>query len=604
MRNPGSASPQEVQQETARLTRRMFTAPRPEVLLGPIVFLSLSMGLLEAGPVWRALEVGVYVFLVPALLAAVLSTLLAHALGGRHYLRRSFLLVGVSLGMAGLVLVSWRLIGLLVGDSGLDVPALILVVSSTMWMRLITLYATSQPSMVRSLPVASTQPVIGYIAIWGLWGFDPLNFALSVAFFLIFSLAASLLITSANLPFKHSFGVNGIRMVSNFLDYMTEGGDKRAGDIESFFQSFSIPIAAWVGIVAFRTERGLKALMVVPYIHPGPFAKLGGSDLPTKLLEDLKDLTPNLFVPHGPATHDFNPPTGQECKKISAEVRHLLNDLEYSDQSSLFVRSRRGLAHTCAQMFGDSLVIIGGMAPNPTDDVDHSTGYAAANEGKTAGAREALFIDAHNCMEEGSGLVLFGSQASQDMLESSADASRLAIRSKTKGLRMGFAQEAGFVEERDGLGSMGIQALVVQNDEQKAAYLLYDGNNMIPGLRERLQAASRDFVDDVEILTTDNHAVNATLGGYNPVGWKTDQNLIVEKTRKALGAALEDLEDVDVGVRTGTIHGFRVFGHQSATRLATVVSSTLSTLRLNTFYSLLIAFTLSGVVLLGLKVLG
>ena len=598
------ASPQEIQQETAKLAKRMFTAPRPEVLLGPIIVLSLVMGLLHAGTNWEAVREGVYIFLAPALLAAVLSAPLARVLGGRHYLRRSFLLVLVSLALATAVLVVWSLIVHFTGDGGLVVPALILVTSSTVWIRLITLYATSQPSMTRSLLVASTQPLFGYIAIWNLYGLNPLNFALSVLFFLIFASAASLLITSANLPFKHSFGINGIKMVSFFLDYMTEGGERRAKEIESFFQSFSIPIAAWVGIVAFRTERGVKALVVVPYIHPGPFAKLGGSDLPAKLLEDLGDLSPNLLVPHGPSTHDFNPPTSQECKKIAAEVRHLLKDVEYSDEGSLFVRSRKGLAHTSAQMFGDSLVIVGGMAPNPTDDIDHSTGYAAANEGKAAGAKEAIFIDAHNCMEEGNGLVLFGSQASQDIMESSGDASREAMRSRTKGMRMGIAQEAGFVEERDGLGSMGTQALVVETDGQKVAYLLYDGNNMVPGLREKLLAASREFVDDAEILTSDNHAVNATMGGYNPVGWKTDHDLIVGKTKDALRAALRNLEDVEVGVKMGTIHGFRVFGHQSATRLATVVSSTLSTLRLNTFYSLLVAFSLAGIVLLGLKAFG
>ncbi|MEE9341892.1 MAG: DUF2070 family protein, partial [Thermoplasmata archaeon] len=347
------ASPQEIQQETAKLAKRMFTAPRPEVLLGPIILLSLVMGLLHAGMNWEAVREGVYIFLAPALLAAVLSAPLARVLGGRHYLRRSFLLVLVSLALATAVLVVWRLIVHFTGDGGLVVPALILVTSSTLWIRLITLYATSQPSMTKSLLVASTQPLFGYIAIWNLYGLNPLNFALSVLFFLIFASAASLLITSANLPFKHSFGINGIKMVSFFLDYMTEGGDRRAKEIEGFFQSFSIPIAAWVGIVAFRTERGVKALVVVPYIHPGPFAKLGGSDLPAKLLEDLGDLSPNLLVPHGPSTHDFNPPTSQECRKIAAEVRHLLKDVEYSDEGSLFVRSRKGLAHTSAQMFGD-----------------------------------------------------------------------------------------------------------------------------------------------------------------------------------------------------------------------------------------------------------
>ncbi|MFQ6106989.1 MAG: DUF2070 family protein [Thermoplasmata archaeon] len=601
MRNLRSASPQQVQQETARLTERLFRAPSPWILLVPIVLLSLAIGVLLLGVTQDALAWGLYVFAIPSLLAAVISTPLARILGGSHYVRRSFLLVLVSLAMVSVVLLVWRILVHFVDRGNLLVPATIFGVSSTLWIRQITLYTTSRPSLARSLPVASTQPVFSYIAVWLMHGLDVMNLTLTVTFFLIFLAAASLFIISANLPFKHSFGIDGIKMVSFLLDHMTEGGDRRVREIESFFQSFSLPVAAWVGIVAFRTEMGVKALMVVPYIHPGPFGQLGGSNLPTKLQEDLGDLTANLLVPHGPATHDYNPPTSQECRKISAEVRHLLDEMKYSSKGSLFVRSRKGVAHTSAQMFGDSIIIIGGMAPNPTDDIDHATGYAASSEGKTAGAREAIFIDAHNCMERGSGLVLFGSQAAQDVVESSGDVSKKAVECRAKGMRMGVGQESGFAGERDGFGKMGIQAMVVETDGQRVAYLLYDGNNMIPGLRERILAAARDYVDDAEVLTTDNHSVNATIGGYNPVGLRIDHGLIVEKTRSALERALEDLEDVEVGAEMGTIHGFHVFGHQSAARLSTVVSSTLSTLRMNTFYSLLVAFALSGLVFLILQ---
>ncbi|MFQ6128426.1 MAG: DUF2070 family protein [Thermoplasmata archaeon] len=601
MRSLKSASPQVVQQEMARLTRRLFRAPDPKILLAPIVLISFAIGVLLLGINWDALSLGVFAFAIPSLLAAILSTPLAQILGGRHYVRRSFLLVFVSLAMMSAIFALSKVVMYFNDGGGVLVPALIFGVSSTLWIRQITLCTTSQPSMMKSLPVASTQPIFSYVAIWILYGLDAMSLALSAMFFLIFLLGASLFIVSANLPFKHSFGVDGIKMVSFLLDYMTEGGDRRVKEIENFFHSFSLPIAAWVGIVSFRTEKGVKALMVVPYVHPGPFGQLGGSDLPTKLLEDLGDLTANLLVPHGPATHDYNPPTSQECRKISAEVRHLLKEVKYSKEGGLFVRSRKGMAHTSAQMFGDSILIIGGMAPNPTDDIDYSTGYAAASEGKTAGAREAIFIDAHNCLEEGSGLVLFGSQAAQDIVESSRDVSKKALESRTEGVRIGIAQESGFASERDGLGDMGIQVMVVETNGQRVAYLLYDGNNMISGLREKLLAVARGLVDDAEVLTTDNHSVNATIGGYNPVGWKIGHDLIVRKTRSALERALEDLENVEVGANMGTIDGFKIFGHQSAARLSTVVSSTVSTLRMNTLYSLIIAFTLSGAVFLLLR---
>ncbi len=42
---------------------------------------------------------------------------------------------------------------------------------------------------------------------------------------------------------------------------------------------------------------------------------------------------------------------------------------------------------------------------------------------------------------------------------------------------------------KNGMGTGGITAIVVQVENQKTAYIMIDGNNMIPGLREKILAA-------------------------------------------------------------------------------------------------------------------
>jgi putative membrane protein len=74
----------------------------------------------------------------------------------------------------------------------------------------------------------------------------------------------------------------------------------------------------------------------------------------------------------------------------------------------------------------------------------------------------------------------------------------------------------------EGMGPCGIGAIVVQTLELKYAYLIFDANNIIQGLREKLleHVTSLGYVD-AEILSSDTHLVNAigaTDRGYHPAG--------------------------------------------------------------------------------------
>ncbi len=158
---------------------------------------------------------------------------------------------------------------------------------------------------------------------------------------------------------------------------------------------------------------------------------------------------------------------------------------------------------------------------------------------------------------------------------------------------MGFASRREIASPEEGIGSEGVQALVTEVAGKKSALVLFDGNNMIPGLRDKIRERLASVVEDVEILTTDNHSVNVTLGGFNPVGLHYDHGELVEATAKVVKEAIGNLEPAGAGIASGYVEDLQVFGPESAARLTTSVNATVAILRPAFVATFLLALTAS-----------
>src|SRR2546427_700237 len=134
---------------------------------------------------------------------------------------------------------------------------------------------------------------------------------------------------------------------------------------------------------------GLAAILIAPAVHPGPMGFVSGSDLPSKIARGLTDLTPNVLVAHGPTTHDENPATTAEVKKVSEAVREMVGAAAFGPKVGSACRVTYARASALAQAFGDVVLIVASFAPNPTDDIDSATGHAAVQEARLAGARDS-----------------------------------------------------------------------------------------------------------------------------------------------------------------------------------------------------------------------
>jgi putative membrane protein len=125
----------------------------------------------------------------------------------------------------------------------------------------------------------------------------------------------------------------------------------------------------------------------------------------------------------------------------------------------------------------------------------------------------------------------------------------------------------------DGVGPLGIRVAVFEVDDQRTGYVLVDGNNMEPGLRDRI-VDSLDTLDEVEVMTTDTHIVN-TVKAANQVGSALDSARLVSLVGELVAAAIDDLEPVEAGMATerATV---TVFGNDRTETLASHANAMIS----------------------------
>ncbi len=582
------------QQATSAMMRRLFRAPSPAKILSYIVVGSLLIGFLvnRGVPDVMVVILGLGAFALPVVVSALVTKPVAEFFGGKMYLRRAALL-----GILGMVMVFFAALVSLFFDASDVVRYLIVGWASTLWLRQVAILATSHSSPLRSLPAVTNQPLLGILALLVFFPFSAADWTIALLSFSAFYGAGLIFTQVAVRPLERASGVDGLSMLRYSLDHMTEKGREGKEEMEGFFESFASPMTIPVGVLSMKLDGGGGALMVVPSMHPGPYGRLGGSDLPTKLAMRLEDLGADVLVPHGPSTHDQNPATSMECERLAAWVRDAVSGLKHGRRASKFIRASSGSASVCCQIFDGKALIIASLAPNPTDDIDFATGFSVRTAAKASGVEDALFVDSHNCLQEGSGAVYFGSQECYSIIEATREVVKTALESPADSLRVGVASNKDLIDPERGLGPNGIQVVLVEVEGQRTAYLVFDGNNMVPGLREELLQGIEDLVDDAEVMTTDNHIVNNTLPGFNPIGWRMGHDTLVDVTRSVVEDALRGLDQASVASETGFLENVLVWGNQSAVRLTTAIHSSISTMRLNAAVTFALAAVTSLLVL-------
>ena len=366
-------------------------------------------------------------------------------------------------------------------------------------------------------------------------------------------------------PFKKNLGIGVLDLLSLFIAHMNEGSNS----LEGLFENMSEAIDTIVTFVSFKAEDGIKALFISPSVHPGPLGDLGGSNMPTLLANKFDHFT---MVAHGPSTHDFNPIAVSEIDKIEKSVKRGMERVEYSQDASKFLRYNSEKANVGVQFFNDGMVILSTFAPEAVDDIEFGVGLSMMAQSRSrCNVKDSVIVDCHNSFTPESGEVLPGNAEVFQLMDV---IDKINPNQEKYEIKVGCYEDTmGSLDKHDGIGDSGIKTMVVEVDNQRTAYVLFDSNNMEIGFRQEIIDAVSDLeIDEIEVMTTDTHTVNTLSRGYNPIGISKRPE-IIQYVRKSILEAINDLEKVEVGTGTEKIKNLNTFGPKNSTELISTISS-------------------------------
>ncbi|HMK54214.1 MAG TPA: DUF2070 family protein, partial [Methanobacteriaceae archaeon] len=568
------------------------TLPVSKISILLIIFLSFITGTIasylepDASLLYSVVyggSAGFLIFGLMSIMAGALTQPWVNALEGRHMkMKQSMFLSLFTMLLVAFVYVIGSLISTYTVNSYV-IDAVIYGCALAFAFRTLVIWGTSNISFLQSIPIAAIQPILilsmvmvlvfltSFSTNFGPFSILALIFKVLIAC-LILVLAIYSFVRIIESPIRRNLGVGGLELLSLFIAHITEGSNA----LENLFEGIGEPIDTLVGVVSFKGSNGIKGLIISPCVHPGPVGSIGGGNMPTILAQSLDSFS---MVCHGPSTHDFNPVSAKEIKKIEKVVKEALEDMEYSDLASPFLEAECEGAKLGAQYLGNNLLILATFAPHGFDDIEFGVGLSLIKAAESQeGVENVVLVDCHNSFKGESGRVLAGNKEVFQLLGA---LEKLKSPEKSQGIRVGCSQnllkELG---RKDGLGQSGVKTMIVEVGNQKTAYILLDSNNMVMGFRDEIiREVKKLEIDKAEVMTTDTHYVNTLSGGHNPIGIKKKEEL-VKGILKSVENALKDLEPVKVGCKTSRLSDIITLGPTHATELVSTISSIVAVSRI------------------------
>jgi putative membrane protein len=320
-----------------------------------------------------------------------------------------------------------------------------------------------------------------------------------------------------------------------------------------------------------------KAAIIVPLVHPGPFKNIGSSLLPSMLKREFeKEFGCDTCVPLGILGHELDLASQAQNQKI---INHVINSAKFvasADKATPFVKVTDGFATASCQVFGKTAFLSFTFAPKTTEDLPQQLGRIVSEEAEKHGLNCNIVVNAHNSIND-----TVDVEASLETLHAVASKClQKAVSLPSYPFEVGastvFPKEFGL---KDGMGPGGITAVVVKVAEQKTAYVVIDGNNMVSGLREEiLSALKATGFHASEVFTTDTHAVSAiVLGhrGYHPVGEVINHETLINYIQEAAKTAVASLEHCKAGCLRMVVPEVRVIGKARLESLSMLVDKAL-----------------------------
>ena len=433
--------------------------------------------------------------------------------------------------------------------------------------RLIVFLTISMKNNIFSSFSAVFQPLVCFsLFLLILQMFTPLNLFsvilfLGVAIPIIFA-AAFLFVFLVDIVGKDSpLHFSSFSLFKAFMANWTEDLNE---PLERIFEQLGEERDVEVDVLVFKGRNAYKAALVVPSFHPGPFKNVGSSPIPYLIQRAVSEkLKCPVAVPHGLFGHELDLASQMQNERVLDAILSSLSPKSFFSEASPMVRVSKENASATCQVFGNCALLTLTLAPKTTEDFPKEIGEHISEYASKLGLQNFIVINAHNSIDS-----LEQSEEEFKLLKSVASQSlEEALKNEPKQLRVGAAKlnpvEYGIQE---GMGPGGIVALTFEVNGKKYAYAVFDGNNMISGLREKILDKLRDFgIAEGEVMTSDTHVVNGVVlnkRGYHPIGEVMNHEKVIEMVMEVVSKALERMEPASVGWQTIKVPAVKVIGER------------------------------------------
>lgn len=558
----------------------LFTFPSYSVLLAFIIVSATVMTTVSSLLVSQSLQAlltgivtGVVVFVIPTILADLITSVLFR--DALLNLRRLTALSSVVTILWVTILVAGTLLGI---ASGLFVTIVSVSLggSFAIGLRFLVVRSLSAFNSLRVILPIFLQPLLCLCSANLVW--YPISDSLllvTVLSVLLTILSAEILLRALDSHGERSQGLKTMKMFRGFIADWLEGISE---PLEDILESMSKTTDVSARLLSFGKKDRTQGLVVVVDAHPGPFKNVGSSNLPFEIQDALgKETGSTVIVPHGSSGHERDLASRKYCQKLIDVVILSMDSSCSFDSASQMTRCYSGIAQASCQMFGEVALLTLTLAPDSMEDIPFEIGIEIIDRAKAIGAKDAVIIDAHNSIRDASGFSVLEPSQLENLKMAAESAVRTAFKNKREGFEFGISriipEEFG---PKEGFGPGGIAVAVVQTQGQRAAYVVFDGNNVITGFREEVRKTLSSLVDDCEVLTTDTHVVNGvstTQRGYHPVGEVGNQGLLLAHVKACTSQAISQLERCSGVYNKVSVSEMLVVGEEKLRNVTALVDS-------------------------------
>ncbi len=331
-----------------------------------------------------------------------------------------------------------------------------------------------------------------------------------------------------NAPMKKNLGIRSTDAMSYFFSQWLYHNK----DMESAFEKVGEDAKTIVSVMGFKRKDD-TIFFVTPCVHYGPFGNLGGSEFSYLIAKEMDEkYKSKTFVFHGTVTHDLNPVSGKEIRKILSAVDSSINDAKYQDAK---VSISLGQVDECRAQnlrVNNSSIVSLSRAPKLTEDINFGLGLALQCEAEKK-SENAMIIDQHNA--ETGEITSFEPASPVGYRYIQALKSSFG-KTKENPLKIGVS----FRDLKSGVvGSGGLKLAVFSTDPEYVVVLI-DSNGVTPGFRQKIEDSVKEKNPKaiVGVFTTDTHQINMVRGVVNPL----EDESTIEVINSAYSEAKKDMK--------------------------------------------------------------